>query len=98
MKRVLQQRREGEGEEHIPFIDNLLQSGVPEEQALADSISFMIGGFHTSGNFLVWLFWYLANHPEVQDKIVEELERETGGECGERLKTYTLEVATTYNT
>ena len=32
VKRVLQQRREGEGEEHIPFIDNLLQSGVPEEQ------------------------------------------------------------------
>jgi len=27
VKRVLQQRREGEGEEHIPFIDNLLQSG-----------------------------------------------------------------------
>jgi len=98
VKRVLQQRREGEGEEHIPFIDNLLQSGVPEEQALADSVSFMIGGFHPSAIFLVWLFWYLANHPEVQDKIVEELERETGGECGERLKTYALKVATSYST
>ena len=59
---------------------------------------FMIGGIHSTGNLLVWLFWYLANHPEVQDKIVEELERETGGECGERLKTYALKVATTYNT
>ena len=66
-------------------------------QAINDSVTFMIGGFHNTGNLLVWLFWYLANQPEMQDKIVEELERETGGECGERLKTYALKVATTYN-
>ena len=31
-KAVIAQRREGGGEEHIPFIDNLLQSGVPDDQ------------------------------------------------------------------
>ena len=32
MKRVISQRREGGGEEYVPFIDNLLQSGVPDDQ------------------------------------------------------------------
>ena len=31
-------------------------------------------------------------------RIVEELEKETGGESGDRLKTYALKVATTYST
>ena len=33
VKVVIAQRREGGGEENIPFIDNLLQSGVPDDQA-----------------------------------------------------------------
>jgi len=30
--RIVQARREGKGSEDLPFIDALLQSGVPEEQ------------------------------------------------------------------
>ena len=122
VKSVIAQRREGGGDEHIPFIDNLLQSGVPDDQAremitthmylharcayvyvgpsqvVDDAVTFMIGGFHTSGNFIVWMMWYLAGHPEVQERIVEELETETEGESGDRLKTYALKVATAYST
>ena len=58
----------------------------------------MVGGFHTSGNFLAWLLWHLASHPEIQEKVLEEVERETGGECGERLRAYAHKVATTYET
>ena len=36
VKRVISQRREGGGEEYVPFIDNLLQSGVPDEQVRRD--------------------------------------------------------------
>ena len=32
IQRVITKRRNGEGEESIPFIDALLQSGVPDEQ------------------------------------------------------------------
>ena len=67
-------------------------------QVIDDAVIFMIGGFHTSGNFIVWVLWYLASHSEVQERVLEELERETGGESGERLKTYALKVATTYST
>lgn len=93
---VINRRKEGLGGEHVPFIDNLLQSGVPEDQAVSDAVAFMIGGFHTSGNFIVWLLWYLATHGEVQDRVREELEKETGGERGDRLRKYAVSVSTTY--
>lgn len=32
VKGVIDRRREGASEEHVPFIDNLLQSGVPDDQ------------------------------------------------------------------
>ena len=32
VRRIVQARREGQGGEELPFIDALLQSGVPEEQ------------------------------------------------------------------
>ena len=32
VQRIVTKRRNGEGEESIPFIDGLLQSGVPDEQ------------------------------------------------------------------
>ena len=63
---------------------------LPHLQIIADALSFMVGGFHTSGYFMTWLFWYLAEHPAVQEKLVEEVEAEVGGECGEKLKKYAL--------
>jgi cytochrome P450 family 20 subfamily A len=98
VKGVIDRRREGLGGEHVPFIDNLLQSGVPDDQVVSDAIAFMIGGFHTSGNFIVWMMWYLATHPEVQEQLREELERETGGERGDRLRKYASAVSTNYTT
>ena len=63
---------------------------LPYSQIISDALSFMVGGFHTSGYFITWLFWYLAEHPAVQEKLVEEVEAEVGGECGEKLKKYAL--------
>ncbi len=57
---------------------------------LADVLSFMVGGFHTSGYLMTWLLWYLASNPASQERLVEELRREVGGECGDRLKDYAL--------
>ena len=37
VKGVISRRREGLGGEHVPFIDNLLQSGVPEDQVAINS-------------------------------------------------------------
>ncbi len=35
-------------------------------QITADVISFLVGGFHTSGYMITWLLWYLADNPQSQ--------------------------------
>ena len=44
-----------------------------EELLVGDVITLFIGGFHTTGNLLSWLFYFLAIHPEIQEKVHEEL-------------------------
>ena len=73
---------------HVPFIEALVQMGASEEQLISDVISFMIGGFHTSGYFLAWLLWYLSLNPDVQDCLLEELRSKVGGNRGVKLKEY----------
>ena len=67
-------------------------------QAENDAIAFMIGGFHTTASFIVWLMWHLATHPEAQDLVRKEVERETGGERGDRLRKYATAVSTSFTT
>ena len=38
VQRVITKRQSGEEEETIPFIDNLLQSGVPDEQVSRSAV------------------------------------------------------------
>ena len=67
-------------------------------QVVNDSLTFMVAGFHTSANFIIWLLWYLASHPNVQERVREEIVRETEGERGDKLKAYSKDVATNFNT
>ena len=67
-------------------------------QVCNEALTFMIGGFHNSGNLIVWLLWYLSGHPEVQERLLEEVEGETEGERGDRLKAYASKVATSFST
>lgn len=41
-------------------------------QTLADVITLVIGGYHTTAFALVWIIYHLAIHPDVQDKLVME--------------------------
>ena len=78
------------GRKPLPLMDALINSGDPEETVMSNVITFM-GGFHTSGYFLTWTFYYLALHPEIQDKIMEEIIRKVGKEAsGEKLKEYVM--------
>ena len=71
-KRIAGQRREGDPD-HASFIDYLLAE--KSDQHIADEvITFLVGGFHTSGNLLNWASYYLAKHPNEQLKIQEELD------------------------
>ena len=61
---------------------------------MADAITFLVGGFHTTGYLMTWMFWNLVTHPEVQERLRAEVQELVGGECGDRLKNYALNADT----
>lgn len=63
-------------------------------QIVDEAITFLVAGLHSSGYFQAWLLWYLAEHPEVQERVREEGEGQVGGECGDRLRTYASNTGT----
>lgn len=55
---------------------------------VADSLSFMVGGFHTSGYHMVWFIHYMSLYPEVRKKVIQEMTEEVGDDRGDKLKNY----------
>ena len=50
VKRIIDVRKNSsDTSKDLPFIDALLSAQLPEEATQADVISYLIGGFHTSG-------------------------------------------------
>lgn len=43
-------------------------------------MNFTIAGRDTTGLALSWMFWLLSQHPEKEQKLIEEIEREVGDE------------------
>ena len=58
-------------------------------QIISDVITFLVGGFHSSGYMMTWLLWYLATNPDSQQRLFDEVKKEVGGDCGDKLKEYT---------
>ena len=94
IQNVIDRRRNGEEQDSVPFIDALLQSSVPDEQIISDAVSFMVGGFHTSGYLLVWTIHYLTLNEDVYHKLIEELKERVGSDQGEKLKKYAYDTDT----
>jgi len=57
-------------------------------QVESDVISFLVGGFHTSGYLMTWMLWYLGKHPQTQQRLLKEVKQEVGGDLGDKLKAY----------
>ena len=43
-----------------------------------NSMLFMLAGYDTTATSLEWIVYELVLHPEVQDKVFEEIESEIG--------------------
>lgn len=84
-----QQRDSNQASEEVPLLDAIITSGLPEESYMTDMITIS-SGFESSGVLLTWLLHYLALHPEVQDKLLEEIEERVNDETDESLKSYVL--------
>jgi len=68
-------------------MDAILSADISEECIISDMIT-LIGGFHTSGYFLTWLFYYLARHPDIQERVVEDIQKNVKNGSREQLKAY----------
>ena len=80
LRRMARVRKE---QKELPLLDALLKSQAPEEQILSDMVTFM-GGFHTSAYYITWTFFYLAQNPEVQEKLFRDVKEKVGSEHVEK--------------
>ena len=76
-KIVIEHRiRKGDGDYSLaPFLDALLDNLDDEDEIIHQAITFMIGGFHTTGSYMTWFFYFLAQRPDIQRKVREEVRR-----------------------
>lgn len=52
--------------------------GLTDTEVAMNSMLFMLAGYDTTATTLEWLVYDLVLHPEVQDKLFEEIESEIG--------------------
>jgi cytochrome P450 family 20 subfamily A len=73
---VIAERRQRSGVDDKCFIDYLLADDehVTSEEHICDEvITTLVGGFHTTGNLLTWILYYLAKNQNVQQRLYDEL-------------------------
>lgn len=78
MVRAHRARKDSGEYDAAPFLDNLLDHVDDEEDVISQAITFLVGGFHTTGMFLTFLFYYISLYPEVQEKMRSEIKSVLG--------------------
>ena len=48
---------------------------MSDEEVSAQSVIFMVAGFETTGSTLSYMAYLLPAHPEVQEKLLQELDK-----------------------
>jgi cytochrome P450 len=78
---IIEERRAGRGSQHFDFLSMYLEAtdkqGVKFTNAelLDELMTLIVAGFETSANTLNWVWYLIAKHPEVEDRLIEEAER-----------------------
>ena len=62
-----------------PFLDVVLENIDDEDDMIHQAITFLIGGFHTSGTYMTWFFYNLGLNPGIQDKVRQEIRTTLNG-------------------
>lgn len=86
--RLIRERR-AEGKDHGDLLSMILAmsdeeeksttgAGMSDEQARDELITLFIAGHETTAIALSWTFYYLAQHPEVETRLLEEIHRVLG--------------------
>ncbi len=53
--------------------------GMTDEQICHEMLTFLIAGFESTSSALLWTFYQLSQHPAVEARVHEELDRVLGG-------------------
>jgi len=78
---IIADRRAGGEEEQFDFLDMYLaardREGKPftERELLDELMTLIVAGFETSANTLNWVWYLLAGHRDVEQKIIDEAAR-----------------------
>ena len=83
MRTIVQEhkRRKHAGDYYkAPFLDISLDNFDDEDEIVHQAITFMTGGFHTTGTYMTWFFYNLGLFPDIQAKVVEEVVDKFGSE------------------
>ena len=52
--------------------------GLTDEEVLINSIVFMVAGYDTTATTLCWLAYDLATNPDIQERLIGEIDSELG--------------------
>lgn len=55
------------------LIDSIIDHHHEEDKRFADCITYLVGGFHTTGNLLTWAIYFLAENQDMQDRLHKEV-------------------------
>uniref|UniRef100_A0A0N5B5A0 Cytochrome P450 n=1 Tax=Strongyloides papillosus TaxID=174720 RepID=A0A0N5B5A0_STREA len=76
-KEYLKEKEKGGEIKHKTFISMLLElyenNEISMEGIKEEVNTIIIGGFDTSSTTMAWLLWCLATHPDIQEKVYQEI-------------------------
>jgi cytochrome P450 len=78
---IIKDRRAGHGSGEFDFLSMYLQATDKEGQPFSDAelldelMTLIVAGFETSANTLNWVWYLIAKHPEVGDKLISEAQQ-----------------------
>lgn len=71
-------------EEHSDLLDMLIQtryedgSGMTDQQLLEEAVILYVAGHETSANAMAWMWYLLAIHPEIEEKVLQSVDESIG--------------------
>ena len=58
--------------------NSFYSSGLSDEEILVNSTVFMTAGYDTTAITMSWLAYELSLHPDIQDRLFEEIDENIG--------------------
>ncbi|MDJ0749609.1 MAG: cytochrome P450 [Woeseiaceae bacterium] len=78
---IIKHRRAGRGSQHFDFLSMYLEATdkqgkrFSDRELLDEIMTLIVAGFETSANTLNWVWYLIARHPDVEQKLVDEAGR-----------------------